>query len=674
MDKEMARARVEVLRKQINMAIDAYYSKDDPIMSDAAYDRLTNELKLLEAAYPDLVTPDSPSQHVNGRPSSSFADVVHKARLQSLRDVFDPAEVSDWYPGDGAAVSVEAKIDGLSCAITYVDGSFSSAATRGDGSVGEDVTENVRRISNVPKRLKTALPGEIIVRCEVYMPTDVFRQLNERLAEDGKKPFANPRNAAAGSLRTKDAEETGRRGLAAVAFSILYNTTAERLGTSQLENLAWLDGQGFQVVEHVRADGPESILDAISRIDAVRNEYPYAIDGAVVKIDSIPAQDAMGGTEKYPHWAVAYKYPPEKKETRLVGIGLQTGRTGVITPVASFEPVLLAGTTVTNATLHNQGYMDDVLGGIAPGDTILVHKSGEIIPEVLAVIRPNPSPDRRPFRIERCPVCGSKAILGADEDGNGVQMYCSNPDCPAILERTLVYWCSDHVMDIDGVGPKTAKALIAAGLSHVSDLYQWTQDDFAAIKAIGPVKARKIAASIDASRARGLERVVAGLGIPGVGRHVGKALAEKYPDIDAVRNAALSDELTGIEGIGEITAIDIRKFFEDDAGSKFVARLAALGVDMSSKSYRTPDEAMADGSDKKPLDGMTVVITGTLPGMNRNEAKAYAESLGAKVSGSVSRKTSYLIAGEDAGSKLQKALALGIPVIGIDELLRLTNG
>ena len=387
LSKSDAESRAKKLREDIAIYSKAYYDNDAPLISDAMYDQLLLELRTIEETYPELVTPDSPTQRVGGHASSSFADVKHLAPLQSLRDIFDQESITSWYDNCIAKdVTVETKVDGLSCAITYVDGKFASAATRGDGKIGEDVTENVRQIANVPKTLAGIHQGTIIVRCEIYMPTNTFHQLNAELDAKGKKLFKNPRNAAAGSLRTKDAKETGRRGLHAIAFAVLYNT-APILFNTQSDTLVWLQKQHFEIVDWALCRNRDDISAAIEVIDKNRSMYAFPIDGAVIKINDMMEHSRMGGTDKYPHWAVAYKYPPEQKETTLIDIALQTGRTGVITPIAVFEPVELAGTTVTRATLHNQDFMDTALGGIAIGDRIIVHKSGEIIPEVTRCYR-----------------------------------------------------------------------------------------------------------------------------------------------------------------------------------------------------------------------------------------------------------------------------------------------
>ena len=657
------KARVEILRKEIKIHSDAYYNKDAPLISDAAYDQLLLELRTLEEQYPELITPDSPTQKVGGTANSSFHDVKHQVPLQSLRDIFDKDSVQKWYENQPEPnVTVETKVDGLSCAITYVNGKFQSAATRGDGKIGEDVTENVRNIQNVPKYLPNVSEGTIIVRCEIYMPKDVFEKLNQELAAKDKKLFKNPRNAAAGSLRTKDASETKRRGLHAIAFAILYNTSNIHLET-QARTLEWLHLAGFETVDYYTCSKIEQIYSAIDRIDGIRHGYPYPIDGAVVKIDDISTELHIGGTDKYPHWAIAYKYPPEQKETKLLDIALQTGRTGVITPIAVFEPVELAGTTVSRATLHNQDFMDIFLGGIGIGDTIVVHKSGEIIPEVLRVIRSKRPTTTKPYKIEHCPVCGAKAVLAGDDNGNGTFMICSNTQCPAVSEQRIIYWCSKHVMDIQGLGPKNVKKLIDAGVQTITDLYMLSSVAYTSV--FGPVSGPKIYNAVQESKQQNIDRIIAGLGISGVGRHIGAQLAETYPDMAHIKTAALNNKLTQLDGIGELMGLYIREYFEEHENIKFLDTLEKFGMNMTSKTYQSPDNVTTT---HQPLTGMTFVITGTLPNISRTDAKAYLESLGAKVSGSISKKTTYLLAGEDAGSKLTKAQELNIPIISFEEL------
>lgn len=683
---------IQNLRRLIDTCNKAYYDEDNPIMSDAAYDDLTRRLRKLEADNPEFITASSPTQHVGG--SALKSPVTHKAPLLSLKDVFDLDEVLDWYrvclntlDMPSAGVTVEDKVDGLSLAVTYKNGRMISAATRGDGHTGEDVTDNAMTIQNLPKFLTSQYPDNtlIIVRCEVYMPTVDFERVNTALQIAGKPLFKNPRNAAAGTLRAKNPALVKDRGLRAVAFQVLY-TEGAPLRQTQETDLRWLQSNNFEVVTYYYCNGSgysmrhesgfnhpmpplptrmnlregiyQEVIAAINDIDHRRNLKRYPIDGAVIKLNCMDYYPQMGETGKFPRWAVAYKYPPEQKETTLRDIILQTGRTGVITPVAVFDPVQLAGTTVTRATLHNMSYVEQNLGYIAIGDKILVHKSGEIIPEVLKVTHRSDNP---PFTIRTCPVCGSPAILGADENGDGSQHYCANPNCPAILERHLTYWCGKSVMDIDDLGPKSCKALIETGLiQSIPDLYDLIPDHLMSV--LGAENGKKAYYAIQNSRNRNIDRLIAGLGIPGVGRTIGALLAKTYPDMDAVIDAANRDELTRLSGIGLITAIDIKNFLNSRTGKDFLKSLKQKGLNWKSQTYQ------AGLTPTGPLTGLTFVITGTLDDMSRDEAKDYIQSKGGKVSGSVSKKTSYLLAGENPGSKLDKAHTLGVPVISLREL------
>lgn len=660
MDYGQAAARAGALRKEIAAANHAYYDLDAPEISDRAYDMMSAELAGLEAMFPGLASPDGPSARVGGKPSARLPKITHLVPLLSLQDLFDPDEMARWAEGPGAsrAWSVEPKVDGLSCALTYESGKLVRAATRGDGRMGEDVTAAVMAMDGVPKALDP--PVDATVRAEVYMPVDAFAKLNAELEAAGKPLLKNPRNAAAGALRAGNPEEARRRGLRAAAFDLMAGGDAPRFQTARV---AWLARHGFETVDSTECRSAAEILEAIARIDARRGDYPFAIDGAAVKVDSLDEQRALGANEKYPRWAAAFKYPPEQKRSVLREIVLQVGRTGAVTPVAVFDPVQLAGTTVTRATLHNQSFMDSVLGGVAVGDTVTVHKSGEIIPEVLSVDRSARAPDTADYKMETCPACGARLVPMADEDGNGTRMACANPSCPAILPRVLEYWCSKHVMDMDGFGPKLLEALVREGLvKSPVDLYRLTEDRLAAVPEAGPVRAPKLMAAMEASKSRGMERVAAGLGIPGVGRHVGKVLARAYPSVVEAMAAAVAGELTSLEGIGEVTARDIAAWAAQPSSKAFLMGLMDAGVSLESDSWS------AGGDSPKPLAGLTFVITGTLPGMGREEAKAALEALGAKVAGSVSKKTSYLVAGEAAGGKYAKALELGVPVLSPEKL------
>lgn len=678
------KTEIITLREQLERYNKAYYEDDNPIVSDAAYDAALERLRQLEIMHPEYADNTSPTRHVGGKAAAGKTQVKHTAPLLSLEDMFNTDDITDWYRAcvnqlrasglalADIALTVEDKVDGLSMAAIYKDGELVQAATRGDGRIGEDVTANAMNISNLPKELPDAPRNStIIVRCEVYMPISVFEALNKEREAAGLPLFKNPRNAAAGSLRAKDPEITKQRKLKAAAFAILYSDCGSLFRLSQSSNLNWLEANGFQIVRRYICGGrsPQEIITkallAIDTINATRIDRPYAIDGAAVKIDRISYQEKLGETEKYPHWSVAYKYPPEVKRTTIQSILVQTGRTGVLTPVAVFDPILLAGTTVTRATLHNMGYIENCLGGIAAGDVIEVHKSGEIIPEVLRIVQRS---DNKLFQIEHCPVCGAPAVLQSDENGNGSQYYCSNlSDCPAVRVNRLVYWCGKHIMDIDGLGPKNIEQLVNRGLlTHVYDLYELSLENLVTV--FKEKTASKIYNAIQNSKQNDIDRLIAGLGVPGVGRTIGQALAKQFADMNDVINAARNEQLGHIEGIGDITAHDLKTYFDRPENVMFIQKLANADVNMVSKSYGGTE------LQAQPLAGLTFVITGTLDGMSREEAKEYIEHRGGKVSGSVSKKTNYLLAGENGGSKLDKAKSLGITIINLNDLYDMLNG
>lgn len=666
-----AKTRANELRTQIAIHDDLYYNKDNPVISDAAYDALVRELEQLEKAYPEIADSNSPTANVGGTAQSSFAKVKHRVPLLSLHDVFSRDEAREWVKqinaGGHTTYVVEEKVDGLSLAITYINGVFTLAATRGDGQTGEDVTENARQIPSIPKEIKsrTHYANTLIVRAEVIMPTAAFERLNEELESQGKPLVKNPRNGAAGSLRTKDPSITAKRGLEAVAFDVLYDSDAVASGReTQKQDNIFLQQCGFDTVSCAICTTIKEIETAIDAVDKTRGSRPYWVDGAVVKCNQKAVQAELGATGKYPRWAVAFKYPPEQKEAVVQDIITQTGRTGAITPVAVITPTLLCGTTVTRATLHNQSFMDINLGGIGIGDTVLVHKSGEIIPEVLKVLHEKRPDGVVPFSIQNCPVCGAAALLGTDENGEGgVKHYCSNDNCPAKLERHIIYWCGKHVMDIEGIGPAIIRSLIEENkLTSIADLYRLTLEDLETNPQVGPVRAPKLLAAIEGSKKHDMDRLIAGLGMPGVGRSIGKELCIRYRNIWEVAMASEAD-LSALEGIGSITAHTLYTFFHYLPNYEYVEKLQALGVNAVSQSYQ--------GSGSGVLSGMTFVITGTLPSMKRDEATALITSNGGKVSGSVSRKTTYLLAGEDTGSKLQKAQDLGVKIISEDDLMKM---
>lgn len=677
MDAKEAKKRIAQLRKEIRYYSRLYYEQDAPEISDQAFDNLMNELKELEAAFPELRTASSPTQHVGGKASRSFRKVTHKVPLLSLRDVFNVQEVTDWWNTSGKDIcDVEAKIDGLSVAVAYHNGEYVGAATRGDGHVGEDVTENVRYVAGIPMSLPlpndVAEENDLIVRVEVVMLKANFSELNRRLEAEGKPTMKNPRNAAAGSLRVLDSNITKERKLSAIAFNILYASGFEgssmKIGVNQWLDCKALDTLGFKTVERFLCKTKDDVLKAIDEIGKQRESYSYGTDGAVVKVISIAGQNVLGTTEKYPKWAVAYKYPSETKQTVIEDIILQTGRTGRINPVAVLRPVELGGATVTRATLNNQRFMDDVLGGVAIGDTVDVHKAAEIIPEILKVYHEKRPAGASNFEIQFCPACGAPAVLAADENGDGVMHICPNLDCPAQLAKHIEFWGSRGVMDIEGLGPGAVQVLLDAHLvSHVADLYALTADKLEGLESFGTTKANALIRAIEASKDRDIDRLIKGLGILGVGRSIGKELAKCCPDIWAVTQMSVAD-LLNVDGIGAVSAEVIYKYLHDPDNLAHLRRLESLGVNMTSKSYQTGTSAS-----NRPFDGLVFVITGTLPTMKREQAQEFIELRGGKVSGSVSKKTSYLLAGEDAGSKLEKAKSLGTPIIDEATLLEMAK-
>lgn len=626
----------------------AYYDKDAPEVTDFEYDAMNNELKRVEAEHPEWLRPDSPTQHVGGHVSAAFAPVAHEVPLESLQDVFSFDEVAGFVTRmdeavDGAhAYVTEPKIDGLSVAVEYRGGVFVRGATRGDGAVGEDVTHNLRTIRSLPKTLKNA-PERLIVRGEVYMSHDVFTELNAEREIAGQALLANPRNAAAGSLRQLDPKVCAERKLDVVFFNIQLaegRTYAEHFET--LEDMA---SMGLPVVPHTLCRTAAECEDAITRIGEGREGYAFDIDGAVVKLNGLAQRAALGSTAKYPRWAVAYKYPPEKKTSRVTDILVQVGRTGVLTPKAVIEPVRLAGTTVTNATLHNQDFIENLNVNI--GDTVLVQKAGEIIPEVLLVTEKN---SEGYFRLPPvCPVCG--APVARDEDGAAIR--CTGAECPAQRLRNIVHFASKEAMDIDGLGPAVVEALDAIGLIHTpAELYRLDAQSVATAERMGKKSAENLIAAIERSKSQGLARLLCAFGIRQVGAKAGKVLARRFQDLDALM-AASEEELTAIDDIGPVTARYITEWFAAEQSRHQIGLLRAAGVSFAST------EEVGDNR----FAGKTFVLTGTLETFTRAEAEAIIERMGGKASGSVSKKTSYVLAGVNPGSKLTRAQSLGIEIL-----------
>lgn len=679
-------ARAEALRREIEHHSYQYYALDAPTISDAAFDSLMRELREIEAAHPELVTAASPTQRVGGYVGEQFAPVVHERRMYSLDNAMDLDELDEWMERTAEAcggalppLCCELKIDGSSIALTYEDGVLVRAATRGDGTTGEDVTVNMRTVRDVPLRLRDEARGAIApgvetleLRGEVYMPKKSFEALNAAAEEEGRAPFANPRNAAAGSLRQKDPAVTRMRDLSTFMYAIADDAALEVEG--QWELLQWLRKAGFHVNPDVRLCTTAEEVRGFCRECLDRREsLPYEIDGVVVKVNDFARQRAMGFTARAPRWAIAFKFPPEEKTTLLRDITVQVGRTGALTPVAELVPVVVAGSTVARATLHN---LDEVhRKDVRVGDTVIVRKAGDVIPEVLGPVLSLRSPEARIWEMPSvCPSCGSPVV----RDPGEVAFRCISIDCPAQALERLLHWASRGALDIDGMGEEIVSRLVESGrVADVADYYSLSEEELASldmgrVKADGePVRlgrtvAKKLVAAIEASKGRSFARVLFGLGIRHVGKTTAEAIAAAYPSMDALA-AAGEDELAGIYGVGPKVAHGMWLFFRTPDNTSVIERLRAAGVTMA-------DEAVAPGEEvPQVLAGLTFVLTGTLThsGMTRDEAGARLKAMGAKVSGSVSKKTSFVVAGENAGSKYDKAVALGVPVLDEAQLLNL---
>ena len=652
--------RIEQLRSELNQHNYNYYVLDNPVISDFEYDRLLRELEELEAAHPDLVTADSPTQRVGGKALDSFQQVVHRVPLQSLQDVFSPDELLDFdrkirEGTDRIEYLVEPKVDGLSVAIEYRDGVLFRGATRGDGQIGEDVTENIRTIKSVPMRLEGA-PATLILRGEVYMPRKTFDRLNAERELRGEPLFANPRNAAAGSMRQLDPKIAAARGLDMVVFNIQYSDGP--LFETDSAGLEWLKSLKFKVIEYQLADNIGRVNEMIAELGDDRVRYPFDIDGAVVKLDGITGRTRLGETAKFPRWAAAYKYPPEQKESVVQDIVVQVGRTGVLTPKAVVAPVRLAGTTVTNATLHNQDFITEK--DIRIGDTVVVQKAGEIIPEIVSVVVGKRPDGTIPYKMPVfCPVCG--AFVARDEDG--VHIRCTGAECPAQLLRNLTHFASRDAMDIEGLGPAVIEALVDAGLvKTAADLYSLDEDRIASLDRMGRKSAQNLIAAAEKSKGNDLSRLVYAFGIRHVGQKAAKVLASRFGSLDRLA-AAGAEELTAIDDIGGVTAKYLTEWFASPQSLHLVEALKEAGVNMESLAKPVGDM----------LAGKTFVLTGELSSCSRKEAGERLEALGAKVSGSVSKKTSCVIAGEAAGSKLRKAQELSVLILDEAQFLALTG-
>ncbi len=654
MDFEKARVRAQELTEILNTCIEKYYMGNESDVSDYDYDMMMRELSAIEEEHPQLLKEDSPTHRVGGRSDNTFDEVVHTVRMESLQDAFSEDElrafdsrVKKAYPD--AQYVVEPKIDGLSCSLEYRDGVLVRASTRGDGNVGEDVTGNVKTIKSGPLKLKENIPF-IEVRGEVYMSHDSFEELVQRQELNEEKTFKNPRNAASGSLRQKNPKITASRKLDIFVFNIQQKEGGEEI-TSHKQSLDYLARLGFTVVpNYEKCDTIDEAIEKIRNIGNNRGNLPFDIDGAVIKTDDFSQREKIGSTAKFPKWAVAFKYPPEEKATKLLNIEIQVGRTGVLTPTAEFEPIILAGTTVSRATLNNADFIKEK--GIAIGDTIIVHKAGDIIPQVMEVKAHTGDNDVFEYP-ENCPACSSKVVR---EEGE-VAIRCVNPDCPAQLLRRLIHFCSRDAMDIEGLGEAVLEQLVKENLiKKASDIYRLTPMDIVSLERMGEKSSLNLLDAIEKSKENDLFKLIFGLGIHHIGLKASKLLANRFGDMDSLLNAEISD-ITEIDGMGEITAKVLYDTLALSETRALIGELKALGLNMKN---------LTEIEDKR-FEGMTFVLTGTLEQFGRREAQEIIEKFGGKASGSVSAKTTIVLAGENAGSKLKKANDLGIRVITEDE-------
>ena len=656
MDKQTAEQRIAALTAAIEYHNNLYYNQDDPEISDFEYDRMLRELELLEEEYPELKHPMSPTEKVGGSAGEKFSPVTHAVVMESLHDSFSHDELRDFDRKvrdsvPNAKYVVEPKFDGLSVSCEYKNGVFVRGSTRGDGTTGEDVTDNLMTIRSLPKRIADA-PGFLEVRGEVYMSFPSFDALVRRQEENEEKPAKNPRNAAAGSLRQKNAKITAERALDIFVFNI-QQVEGVTLN-SHCESLDYLKKLGFPTSFYKVCDNIEDVISEIERIGDNRGSYDYAIDGAVVKVDDFSAREILGSTAKYPKWAEAYKYPPEEKPTKLLDIEINVGRTGVLTPVGIFEPVLLAGTTVSRATLHNRDFIEEK--NICIGDTVIIRKAGEIIPEVLSVSEHEK--DAVPFEFPSlCPSCGSP--VSQDDEA---AIRCTNTDCPAQLMRHLIHFVSRDAMDIDGLGPAVLEQLSGEGLvKSPADLYRLKAEDISVLDRKAEKSANNLISAIEKSKQNELYRLVYALGVRNIGLKAAKLLCENFETVDDIMNAKAQD-FEKIEGFGGIMAQSLENYFSLESTRELIAQLKELGLEMK------PSPQKASGG---IFEGKTFVLTGTLPTMKRSEASKIIEDNGGKTSSSVSKKTSFVLAGEEAGSKLTKAQSLGITILTEEEFLNM---
>ena len=660
MEREAAEKRIQELRDLVRYHSRLYYELDNPELDDYEYDLLYHELLDLEEKYPDLKTADSPTQKVGGAASLKFEPVKHIVQMGSLQDVFSYEELFEFDERVRSVIEkpeyvVEPKIDGLSVSLEYRNGVFVRGSTRGDGFVGEDVTHNLMTINSIPKRINCPEVSYLELRGEVYISKDTFRKLVDAQEIVGERPFKNPRNAAAGSLRQKDPKISAKRGLDIFIFNI--QQCEGKTFTTHSETLDFVKELGFPVsVSYNRYKNISDAVDNIKFIGENRENYNFDIDGAVIKVNSLADREILGATAKYPKWAVAFKYPPEEKITTLLNIEVQVGRTGAITPTAVFEPIQLAGTVVSRAVLHNQDFID--AKDINIGDKIIVRKAGEIIPEVVALAEKGPNPGT--FRLpEYCPACGTKAVREDDEAG----LRCPNPDCPAQLLRNLIHFASRDAMDIDGMGPAVLTMLVDRGIiKSQADIYSLKPEDISSAERMGEKSAANLMASIEKSKKAGLSRLLFALGIRNIGQKAADALAQNFGTMDAVMTAS-SEDISAIDGFGDVMAKSLIEYFSLPQSKKLIEKLKEHGVLMEAEKKVVSDK----------LHGFTFVLTGTLPTMSRDEASAIIIASGGKVASSVSKKTDYVLAGEKAGSKLNKAESLGIKIIDENEFMEMVR-
>lgn len=644
--------KIENLRATLRYHSDRYYNDDAPEIEDYEYDMMMRELKGLEEKYPEFDSADSPTKRVGGKADNSFASVEHTVRMESLQDAFSKEEIFDFDRRVKENVSdvhyvVEPKIDGLSVSLEYVNGEFFRGSTRGDGNVGEDVSGNLRVIHNIPLKLNHALPY-IEVRGEVYMPKKSFDRLVDRQLINDEKPFKNPRNAAAGSLRQKDSAVAATRGLDIFVFNIQQIEGKEL--TSHKESLDYLKELGFNTIPYYeRVDNIETAFEKVLQIGEKRGELEFDIDGAVIKVDDFSEREQLGSTAKFPKWAVAFKYPPEEKQTEILDIEITVGRTGKLTPTVVLSPVHLAGTTVSRATLHNQDFINEK--GVNIGDIVTVRKAGDIIPEVLCV---NEKRSNGSFVYpERCPSCNEKVVR---EEGES-DIRCINPECPAQLLRNLIHYCSRDAMDIEGLGPSIIETFVNEGMiKTVTDIYRLDKEKIASLDGFQQTSANNIIESVENSKNNDLSKLIFALGIRHIGAKAAKLLSDEFKNIDNLMNASL-EAICDIDGFGDIMAKSAFDFFQSESARELIADLKSFGVNTESKTVINDNR----------FEGMTFVLTGTLPTYKRSEASKIIESFGGKTSSSVSKKTSYVLSGESSGSKLDKANQLGIPVIDENE-------